>query len=167
MNMGGFENHPLAQAFRAAFDPSGSGFGSQGQAGTRGAQEQEQGSDDFKPAVDIFDTPTAYIVHLALPGASKEDVGVNWNANDSSLNIAGVVYRPGDEEFLQTLVHSERKEVGAFERIVRLGTTSEPVRVIEEEISAKMEDGILRVTVPKVHVDEEEGFVSVRKVEIE
>ena len=118
-------------------------------------------SKDFTPPADIFDTPSAYIVHVSLPGAKKEDVGVNWDADKSELNVAGVIYRPGDEEFLKTLALDERK-VGVFERKVKLGSKADPANVDSDEIGAKMEDGVLVVTIPKT-----EEFVDVRKVDIE
>ena len=120
-------------------------------------------STDFSPEADIFDTTTTFVVHISLPGAKKEDVGVNWDAEKSELSVAGVVYRPGDEDFLKTLAMDERK-VGPFERKIRLGTRANPAQIDAEGITAKLEDGILRVEVPK-RLDD--GFVEVRKVDIE
>ena len=118
-------------------------------------------SKDFTPPADIFDTPDAYVVHISLPGAKKEDVGVNWDADKSELNVAGVIYRPGDEEFLKTLALDERK-VGVFERKVKLGSKANPANVDSDGIAAKMEDGVLLVRIPKT-----EEFVDVKKVDIE
>ena len=118
---------------------------------------------DFTPAADVFDTESAYHVHISLPGAKKQDVGVTWDADNSTLDIAGVVHRPGDEEFLKTLAMGERKNVGVFERKIRLGTKAEPAAIDMEGINAKMEDGVLMVTVPKLDQD----FVEVKKVDIE
>jgi HSP20 family protein len=117
---------------------------------------------DFKPEADVFDTLDSYVIHINLPGAKKEDVGVNWDAEKSELNVAGVIHRPGDEEFLKTLALDERK-VGAFERKVRLGSRANPAVVDVEGITAKLEDGVLRVTVPKMNGE----FVEVRKVDVE
>lgn len=124
--------------------------------------EGTTGGKDFSPEADIFDTEDAYVVHISLPGAKKEDVGVNWDADKSELNVAGVIYRPGDEDFLKMLALDERK-VGLFERKVRLGSRQAPAQVESEGIAAKMEDGILVVTIPKVDKD----FVEVKKVDIE
>ena len=117
---------------------------------------------DFTPPADIFDTEDAYIVHISLPGAKKEDVGVNWDADKSELNVAGVIYRPGDEAFLKTLALDERK-VGVFDRKVRMGSKTAPAQVDAEGISAKMEEGVLMVTIPKTDAD----IVEVKKVDIE
>ncbi|KAF2843640.1 HSP20-like chaperone [Patellaria atrata CBS 101060] len=119
-------------------------------------------SQDYKPDVDIFDTESSFIVHVSLPGAKKEDVGVNWDAEKSELSIAGVTYRPGDEDFLKTLALDERK-VGAFERKVRLGSRANPAQVEADGITAKLEDGVLRVEIPK----QDKDYVEIRKVDIE
>lgn len=119
-------------------------------------------NEDFKPEADVFDTPEAFVIHVSLPGAKKEDVGVNWDAEKSEISIAGVVYRPGDEEFLKTLALDERK-IGAFERKVRLGSRANPAQVDVDGISARLEDGVLTVEVPKL----DSGYVEIKKVDIE
>lgn len=119
-------------------------------------------SEDFKPDVDVFDTADSFIVHVSLPGAKKEDVGVNYDAEKSELSIAGVISRPGDEEFMKTLALDERK-IGAFERKVRLGSRANPAQVDVDAISAKMQDGVLQVEVPKL----DSGYVEIKKVDIE
>jgi len=144
----------LARAFQEQL------FGGTGNA-TASATAHSQ---DFRPFADVFDAPENYTVHVSLPGAKKEDVAVSWDAEKSELTISGVVYRPGDEELLKTLALDERKEVGAFERKVRLGSRVNPAAVDVEGITAKLEDGILRVEVPKLGDD---GFVEVKKVEVE
>ena len=131
----------------------------QNQFGTPGANNEDG---TFTPDVDVFDTSESYVVHVSLPGAKKEDVGVNWDSEKSELSIAGIVTRPGDEEFLKTLAMDERK-VGAFERKVRLGSAMHPAQVEVDAISARMEDGVLRIDVPKL----DSGYVEIKKVDIE
>ncbi|SPO00802.1 uncharacterized protein DNG_03550 [Cephalotrichum gorgonifer] len=153
--LSGLFNHPLAQGLRdlaeqasAAADPSSSS------------------ADVFTPPLDVFESETEYVLHLALPGAKKEDVGVHWDADKGELRISGVVHRPGDEAFLQGMRSSERR-VGEFGRTVKLPPTEGASRkedVDGDAISAKMEDGVLIVVVPKVEKDE---WTEVRKVDIE
>ncbi|KAH9872400.1 hypothetical protein IAQ61_005235 [Plenodomus lingam] len=119
-------------------------------------------TEDHCPDADVFNTDTAFVVHISLPGAKKEDVGVNWDADKGELSVAGVIYRPGDEEFIKTLAVEERK-VGPFERKIRLGTGASPAHVDVDGITAKLEDGVLRVEVPKL----DSGYVDVRKVDVE
>ena len=119
-------------------------------------------SKDFTPHADVFDTEDAYVIHLSLPGAKKENVDVNYDADKSEVSVAGVITRPGEEAFLKTLALDER-EVGVFERKIRLGSRAHPAAVEVEGIHAKMEDGILIITVPKV----DREYVDVTKVDIE
>jgi HSP20 family protein len=136
-------------------------------AAAAGAPSSSSDSDSFAPPVDTFNTEAAYILHVALPGAKKDDIGVNWNPDVGELTISGVVHRPGDEEFLKTM-HAAERRVGMFERKVTLP----PVGLAEQRrddvvdgmgITAKLEDGLLVVVVPKV----EKGWTEIRKVDIE
>lgn len=44
-----------------------------------GGWSSNVGNNEFSPAVDVFDTPTSYAVHVSLPGARREDIGVNYD----------------------------------------------------------------------------------------
>merc|ERR1711939_804208 len=121
-----------------------------------------QSDSTFKPEADVFDTETAYVIHLSVPGAKKEDISVTWDAEKSEVAVSGIVHRPGDEEFLKTLAMDERK-VGVFERKIRLGSLANPAQVDVDALSAKLEDGILRVEIPKLDKD----YVEVKMVDIE
>lgn len=144
--MHAFAHHPFAQALRQYF-------------------EQEQAEDEaFTPPVDIFNRPSEWQLHVALPGAKKEDVGVSWDSDKKVLEIAGVIYRPGDEEFLQSLSMGERK-VGMFTRTVKLPPegSDETGEVDGDSISARMEDGVLIITVPKA----EREWTEIKKVDVQ
>jgi len=160
--MAAFASHPFAQAFNMSGEQADQAR-SGAQAG--GADENaEQEDNTFTPPVDVFNTEKAYVLHIALPGAVKEDVGVNWDPEQSVLNVAGVVYRPGNEEFLQSLASSERR-VGMFERTITLppAGSDEKEEVDGFGISAKMENGILIVTVPKA----EKEWTEVHKIDVD
>lgn len=154
--------NPWANMFRQFAEQAGF---AQPQPGAQRSGEtliNDDAEDKFVPPIDIFSTETAYVLHIALPGAKKEDVGVNWDAEKGELNVAGVVYRKGDEEFLKTLSTGERK-VGMFERSVKLPPGSEEKEEVDEEgIMAKLEDGVLVVTVPKV----EKEWTDVKRVDV-
>lgn len=153
-----FASHPIAQAMRTYAEEAG--------LGAEGLAKETDPDNTFVPPIDIFSTPSAYVLHVALPGAKKEDVGVNWDAEKNELNVAGVVYRQGDEDFLKLLSKTERK-VGVFERSVKLPPAGDENKDKDEvdgdAITAKLEDGVLVVTVPKV----EKEWTEVKKVDIE
>ncbi|TLD23120.1 hypothetical protein PspLS_07623 [Pyricularia sp. CBS 133598] len=143
------------------------------------AENNNDDVDTFSPPVDIFEvrgsgdpntaTASAWVVHVAVPGVKKEDVGVSWEAERGVLNISGVVYRPGDEEFQRGLVSSERR-VGLFTRDVKLppqnrregAGTGAKEEIDGDGITARLEDGVLVVTVPS----HEREWTEVRKVDI-
>ena len=116
---------------------------------------------DFKPPADLFDTTEAFIIHISLAGAKKEDLGVSWDPENQEIQVAGVIHRPGDEAFLKTIAFDER-DIGVFERKIKLGTKAQPASVNADGISAKMEDGVLMIKVPK-----EQEFVEIKHVDIE
>lgn len=149
--LGGIINSPFFQ-----------GLGDE--ARRRAGGRPSDGDDAFTPPVDIFDSPQAYVVHVALPGAAREDIGVSWNPDQGTLDLAGVVHRPGDEQFLQTLSSGERR-VGLFDRSIPLPPAGAAAKdeVDGSSITAKLENGLLVVVVPKM----EKEWTEIRKVDIE
>lgn len=136
------------------------GRGGMGRCGGRRGSWRGRNEDGaFTPAIDIFTTQTHYHIHVSLPGAQKSDVGINWDGEKSELNISGVVHRYGDEEFLKSLTETKEREseLGMFERKIKLE------KVDGEGITAKLEDGVLRVEVPK----EEKDWEQIKKIEVE
>lgn len=162
-----FAGHPFAQRMREFLERAQGANNNNSR--TRGAGEgsgDDADDNSFTPPVDLFEQPDRWVLHFALPGAKKEDVGVNWDADRSVLSVSGVVHRPGDEEFIRGLVSGERS-VGLFSREVGLPPAGQDKGDSKEEVNAegivaKMEDGVLVVTVPKV----ERGWTEVRKVDI-
>lgn len=162
--MGALANHPYAHNLRQFLEQQ------QQQQDANNNNVDREGTPDsdmdvsITPPLDLFDHPDRWVLHIAVPGAKKEDVGVNWDADRSVLSVSGVVYRPGDEEFQKGLLSAERS-VGLFSREVTLppAEKSESKEEVDSEgILAKMEDGVLIVTVPKVEKD----WTEVKRVEI-
>ena len=114
---------------------------------------------DFVPRADIFDVPTEYVVHVSLPGAHREDISVDYDAANSTLRLAGVVFRPEMDDTLRgyLIVSGRDSEVGVFEKQVRLGTSRAPANVDTENISAKLADGVLIVRLQKLPEQDETG----------
>ncbi|CAD0095900.1 unnamed protein product [Aureobasidium vineae] len=169
-----FDLNALAEAFAPALFGNNSPFTSAAnpEAFTKEASKNATNNNNnntnigtFTPTIDLFSTPTSYILHTSLPGAKKPDIDITYSSTRNSITISGVIARPDvSETMMNCLITDERREVGLFEREVKL---EEGVKVDEERIGAKLEDGVLRVVVPKVIQEEEEGWESVRKVELE
>ncbi|KAM3426766.1 hypothetical protein NHJ13734_009275 [Beauveria thailandica] len=161
--MRGLMSHPFVQQMGAA---AARGFNVDNNTTEN---HDDDDADSFSPPVDLFNTPRAYVLHVALPGAKREDVGVHWDPEHGTLSVTGVVHRPGDEAFLQSLYTAERR-VGVFSKKVvlpprDLGAAREQQLkedVDADGIAAKLDDGVLVIMVPKV----EKEWTEVRKVDI-
>ena len=95
------------------------------------------------PAVNVKESETAYTMELAAPGIKKEYCRVNIN-EDGNLTIAienKMEHKEGDKKH-----HYLRREFSYsnYEQIYTL-----PDDVERNKISAKVEDGILTVILPK------------------
>lgn len=93
------------------------------------------------PAVNVLDTANDYLVKMAVPGLKKSDF--NISVDNLLLSISAEVkseYENVDNE------NYTRREFGysSFKRTFTL-----PESVETDKISAKYDDGILKVTLPK------------------
>lgn len=94
----------------------------------------------FRPAVDIRETDEAFVVFAELPGLTTEDL--NIDVEDGVLRVSGE----------RTLAEGEDREgfrrverrYGAFSRAFSL-----PDNVDADAVSAKLEHGVLTLTLPK------------------
>ena len=107
--------------------------------------------DTFK--IDIVETDNEYLIEAELPGIKKDELDLN--IDDESLCIS--VNRSEEEvsEDGKNYIHRERR-VASMSRRVRLAGAK------LADIKAKLEDGVLTITVPK-----EELASSPRKINID
>jgi HSP20 family protein len=94
----------------------------------------------FTPRVDFTETPTHFEVKVDLPGLKPEEVKVE--VRNRELWISGERKEETEEEG-KTFHRIERRR-GEFRRVLPL-----PTEVAEEKIEARVEHGVLTVTVPK------------------
>lgn len=94
----------------------------------------------WAPPVDIFELPDSFILLAEVPGISKEEISVEVQGN--SLIVRGERL-PVEEVAEATLYRSERY-YGFFERSFNM-----PVNVDPDRIKARVEDGVLTITVAK------------------
>ena len=94
----------------------------------------------FVPKVDIIENETAFEIHLAVPGVSKEDFKIDLK--DHHLTISGE-RRLGTEKSENNFKLVE-SQYGSFRRSFAL-----PENVDGEKINASYKDGILALVVPK------------------
>ena len=96
------------------------------------------------PAINVKETQTAYTVELAAPGLKKEDFMVNINAEG---NLVVKMEQHDEKKDEDKNSHYLRREFSfsKFEQTLIL-----PDDVDKEGIKAKLEHGVLTVTLPKV-----------------
>ncbi len=93
-----------------------------------------------EPKVDILQTEKDVLVKADVPGVKKEDINVT--VTEDTITIRGEV-KSDYEEKKDDYFHAERF-FGSYSRTLPL-----PVLVASDKATAKFEDGVLTVTVPK------------------
>ena len=109
------------------------------------------------PAINVKESDKAYTVELAAPGMKKEDFNVHIN-DDGNLVIKMEQKQEHKEEDKNTRYLRREFSYSKFEQTLIL-----PDDVKKEDISAKVENGVLTVGLPKMV--EEKVKVS-RQIEI-
>lgn len=90
------------------------------------------------PKVNVIEQTDMFELEIALPGVKKTDININIDKN--VLSIARESETNGAESDYQ----SREFNFGSFERSFHL-----PDTVNKEKIEAKMDNGILRIKLPK------------------
>ena len=102
--------------------------------------EQTKPGPVFTPSVDIFETEKAITLLADMPGVKAEDLTVDLR--DDTLTLTGEVRpsvkTPGRKVY-------EEYETGRYYRQFSLSEV-----IAQEKIDAKLSDGVLRLTLPKV-----------------
>ena len=94
----------------------------------------------FVPKVDIVENEKAFELHVSVPGMNKDDFKLDLN--DNFLTVSGE--RKFTREKNENNFHSIETQYGTFSRSFSL-----PENVDATKISAKYDNGILEITVPK------------------
>ena len=91
---------------------------------------------------NVYEDKSKLIIETELPGVSREDISVRLE--DGILTISGEVKR--DEELNSEQFLREGRRYGKFERRFQLPDTVEVEG--DKQLSAKLERGILRISLP-------------------
>jgi len=96
---------------------------------------------EWYPMLDVTETAEEFIVRLEAPGVYKENLDINLTG--TLLTITGrreLMTEASGETYLR-----REREVGKFVRTLRL-----PAPVVEKEVKATYEDGLLIIHLRKV-----------------
>lgn len=94
----------------------------------------------FAPSVDFAETETGFEISVDLPGATPNDVQVEFK--DGHLWITGE--RSTETEEKGKTYHRIERRTGSFRRVIAIGN-----EVDAENVTAAYKDGVLKVIVPK------------------
>jgi len=92
-------------------------------------------------SVDVKEDDKAYTVHADLPGVKKEDIDVQIEGN--AVRISAESRQEKEEKEGEKVIRSERY-IGHISRSFTLAN-----EVDEENATAKFENGVLELTLPK------------------
>ena len=111
------------------------------------------------PAVNIIENLSNFVIELAAPGLHKENFSIEVEEDTLKIAYKEVKEYQEQEQKNDNAVQYKRREFnfGSFEKSFKL-----PENVKVEDILANYEDGVLKVTLPKM----EEKKVLKRMVEI-
>jgi HSP20 family protein len=92
------------------------------------------------PAMNMWHDEGAFFVEAELPGFSMNDVEISLKGRELTLNATRKTETDSENaEFLR-----RERATGTFSRTVRL-----PVAVDAEKVSARLNSGVLTITLPK------------------
>ena len=107
----------------------------------------------FTPAIDIKEEENKLLITTDLPGINKEDIEINLKEDMLEISAKTGKEKETEEE---GYIRKEREHTH-FYRAVRL-----PSSVKEEGSTAKIENGVLTITLPKMELKE-----PAKKIQIE
>lgn len=104
--------------------------------------EWPNGAGGWMPAIDVSENENEYIVEADVPGVSKDDISLE--VLDNVVSIRGERKSAKSEEDKSRGYHRVERSYGSFHRSVQI-----PGGFKADQVQAKFENGVLRVTLPK------------------
>lgn len=98
------------------------------------------GEGEYAPSMDVRETPEAFVIEADIPGMDKKDVQIE--VNDNVVTVKGERHSERDQNDKD--YHFTERRFGSFRRSVAI-----PGGFVNENVSAKFENGVLTITLPK------------------
>ena len=92
------------------------------------------------PAADVVETPDGFVVEVELPGLAREDIEIETTAHELTLRGR----RRTGEELRHLRFQRMERSYGPFSRTFRL-----PAEIVAGQVTAELDDGVLRLSLPK------------------
>jgi HSP20 family protein len=98
-------------------------------------------NDSFK--IDLRDNGNEYVVEAEVPGVKKEDIDISYDNNSLKISLNK---EENIDKSEKNYIHRERR-LSSMERRIMLADIN------DKEIKAKLDNGLLIVTLPKKNSD--------------
>jgi len=96
------------------------------------------------PPIELYDKDeNTYILEVQVPGFKRDEIEIE--SNDNRITISGSSERQAVEERLKGQVYQSEFERRDFHRTINL-----PVEIDADRVQAKLQDGLLTITLPKL-----------------
>ena len=105
-------------------------------------QRMDNSLSDWNPKVDIVEKPGAWEIHAELPGVAKDDIELH--VENGVVTVSGSCSQKTVEG--EGVYRRIERSYGSFKRSFTLPDNAE---VSSPLLQAKLEDGVLEVTIPK------------------
>lgn len=96
------------------------------------------------PAVDLYETESAFVVEADLPGVHQENVDIQFDRGTLTVSGTRAATLPAQQGNGQLRVFSSERLSGSFSRSIRL-----PEHVDADHIEAVFAHGVLSLRIPK------------------
>ncbi len=100
----------------------------------------------FRPSIDMYETETALVIKMELPGIRVDRLDITLAADDSRLTVSGERREPVEEHEGRIRCYHLEIYFGSFEREIPL---PRDMRFDRDRISANYRDGFLMISLPK------------------
>lgn len=101
---------------------------------------------------DVVEHENTYLINVEVPGISKEDI--KMSLDDGYLNIEASMNNKSEHKGSK-VIHKERY-FGNFKRSFYVGKN-----IKESDVLAKLNEGMLNITIPKISETKEKKFISI------
>lgn len=143
---GGFGGSPLFADMEREIDSLFKAFGMPAMSRFGGSQMPSE----LSLAVDVKDEGNRYVIHADVPGMKREEVKISLSPDHKVLTISGERKHEERTEGEGGVIRLERS-MGSFSRSFGI-----PDHVDAHNIKAKMQNGVLEMSLPKTEKDEPE-----------
>ena len=109
------------------------------------------------PKMNVSESEKDYLVEICVPGLKKEDLTINMDNGNMVVEMSKKDSKSVEDKDRRYL----RREFGACAFRQSFGI---PENVKREEIAAHIENGVLRITLPKMTEDEKRGNVKIIEI---